>query len=150
MPSESKTRGIAVAEALLTMLVAAVAVMTMARYFYPMQRDVDAVANGLRSNVEFARDLAISRNRVCGLKVLDRSSYEIYEKVPGTMSDDPSITNSYVIDISPIVFVGSPPKVEFRTDGLPSSGGDKVIKLSDGSKERTIVVRRKTGKALLI
>lgn len=108
-------------------------------------RDVDAVARALRSNLQFAQDLAMTHGNTYGFRPLSATTYEIYEGSPGTPARNPLTNGSFTVDISPVQFAGPVPEIPFSRSGSPNIGADVQIGISSGGAARTVTVARNTG-----
>jgi prepilin-type N-terminal cleavage/methylation domain-containing protein len=109
------------------------------------QRDLDAVARLLRSNLQFAQELAMTHGSTYGFHPRSATQYEIFEGSAGTPATNPQDNNPFIVTISPVQFSSTPADVSFLKSGQPSAGADATITLSGGGGSRIITVQQSTG-----
>ncbi|HPW45609.1 MAG TPA: GspH/FimT family pseudopilin [bacterium] len=107
--------------------------------------DLDAIARKLQSNIQLAQDFAMTHGSTYGFRAIDSANYEIFEGIPGSPAKDPLGSGSLLIDISPVVFVGSPPTITFNSVGVPDIASDSTIVLTQSGVTKVITVRSETG-----
>lgn len=107
--------------------------------------DLDAVAKSIRSNLQFAQDLAMTHNSTYGFHRRSATQYEIYEGTVGTPARHPLDGTAFVIDISPVQFSGMTPDIPFLKSGAPDIVADATITLVDVRGGRAIIVAQDTG-----
>ncbi len=107
--------------------------------------EIDSVAKILRSNIQYAQDLAMTNGSSFGIRSIDNSSYEIFEGSPGTPAVNPLTSGNLVIDISPVQFSGSVTTITFDSNGIPDNSANETIQLVEGTSTRTLTVTSDTG-----
>lgn len=131
----------------LVMMVGVLAALALAAVtrFDLSEKDVDSVAKQLRSNLQLAQDLAMTHGSVYGFRSINVTSYEIFDSAPGTPTINPLTRGDFVVDITPVEFVGVVPTVLFARTGMPDIVADTAIALSGGAQSRTVTVIKNTG-----
>jgi len=109
------------------------------------EQNIDAESKLLRSNIQFAQDLAMTYGSTFGFRSIDTTTYEIYEGTPGTPAMDPLTNDDLVVDMSPVQFQGAVPTIAFSSTGKPSNAVDANITLVEGGAERRLTVIKNTG-----
>ena len=107
--------------------------------------DMEGVAVNLRSNIQFAQDLAMTHGSSYGFRSTSATGYEIFEGVPGTPARNPLTRSDFEVNISPVQFSGSVTTITFNSDGIPDNVSDVIIQLTEGSHNRSITVASETG-----
>ena len=107
--------------------------------------DLDAVARSIRSNLQFAQDLAMTHGSTYGFHRISATQYEIYEGSAGVPATHPLDGTVFVIDIAPVQFTGVTPDVPFLKSGAPDIVADATISLVGAAGTRDIVVAQDTG-----
>lgn len=138
-------RGFTLIELVLTMLVIVVLAVTAATRIRLEKRDLDAVAKVLRSNLQFAQDLAMTHGSIYGFHVSSFTSYEIFEGAAGFPVTNPLGGQPFVVDMAPVQFSGTPADIAFQASGQPSIAADATITLVGGSSTRIVTVQQDTG-----
>ena len=138
-------RAFTLMELVLTIVVVTVLVVAAIAVVNLGGKDIDAVAKVLRSNIQFAQDLAMTNGNPYGFEALSTTTYQIFEGAPGTPARDPLGGGALQVDISPVAFFGSVPTITFMPSGQPSISNDAVINLTDGSRTEQVQVARSTG-----
>ena len=111
--------------------------------------ELDANANNLKSNIQFAQDLAMTHGSIYGFRPIDASNYEIYESSPGSPAQNPLTNSDLLIDMAPVQFQGSPPTFEFDENGFMTFGSNATITLTQSGSTRTLTVQDQTGHVTL-
>ncbi|HPQ80594.1 MAG TPA: type II secretion system protein [bacterium] len=137
--------GFTIVELIATLVVLGILAVTAMTRSFLGQRDLDAVSRMLRSNIQLAQDLAMTNGTTYGFHARGASEYEIFDGAPGTPATNPQDNRPFVVDISPVQFVGTPVDVPFFKSGSPDIALDAVISLSEGGGSRTITVLQDTG-----
>lgn len=137
--------GFTIIEAVIVMAVLTILSVTALTKFNLGTRNLDAVGKALRSNIQFAQDLAMTNGSVYGFRSLNSTSYEIYNGAPGTPATNPHTRGSFTVNISPVQFFGVVPTVPFAASGVPSIAANAQIVLSEGGGTRTVTVEQNTG-----
>jgi len=137
--------GFTIVELVAVMIITAALAITAVAKFDMSATEIDVMSRVLRSNIQFAQEMAMTQGSTFGLRIVSTTSYEIYDGSPGTPATDPLTQGSLVVDISPVTFTTST-GVAFDSDGRPDNVSDLVIGLSDsGGRTRTITISRNTG-----
>lgn len=107
---------------------------------------LDVAAWGLRANIQYAQDLAMTQNDDFGFNPLSATTYEIYEGAPGVPAKDPLTNDDMTVDMAPAFFQGTPTAVQFDSAGVPDNATavDIVVQISGGGT-RTVRVEPNTG-----
>ncbi|MFH1830846.1 MAG: GspH/FimT family protein [Pseudomonadota bacterium] len=108
-------------------------------------KDLDAVARALRSNIQFAQDLAMTRGSHYGFTGVSTTEYQIFDGAPGTPARNPFTNRNFNVNISPIAFVGAVPTITFLSSGQPNIASNEMITLTDGTGTVKVKVARSTG-----
>ena len=109
------------------------------------QQNIDAVAKLLRSNIQFAQELAMTQGSAFGFHVRSSTQYEIFTGAAGSPATNPLDNTSFVVTTSPVQFSATPADISFASSGNPGLSADEAIKLTDGTNTRTITVQQNTG-----
>ncbi len=131
--------------AIVIMVILAIIAVTVANI---SGKDVDSVAKVMRSNIQFAQDLAMTHGSTYGFRTTSGTNYEIYDGAPGSPATDPLTGGNMLYNIAPVQFFGGlQPQVIFQPDGKAQviNGADQNIRITDGSQQRYIQVEPNTG-----
>lgn len=109
------------------------------------QQNIDAVAKLLRSNIQFAQELAMTQGSVFGFHARSSTQYEIFTGAAGSPTTNPLDNTSFVVTTSPVQFSATPADISFASNGNPGLSADETIRLTDGTNTRTITVQQNTG-----
>jgi prepilin-type N-terminal cleavage/methylation domain-containing protein len=121
------------------------AITAIVKSAFVVQSNLDAVVKSLRSNLQFAQDLAMTHGSTYGFHCRSATQYEIYEGAPGTPARNPLDGTAFVITISPVQFSGTPADIPFLKSGSPDIAADATINLVGGGGARMITVQQDTG-----
>lgn len=148
---KKNSRGFTMIEIIVGMTVLTILAVIAVTIANVQGKDVDNIAKVMRSNIQFAQDLAMTHGRVYGFRAITTTTYEIYESTPGMPAKDPLTNRNMSYDISPIQFFGGMQSViQFSATGSAAiTGGDGTLKLTDGSQQRYLQVEPNTGFVLL-
>lgn len=138
-------RAFTMLELVLVMAVIGILAFAAITRFNLSTNNLDASARVLRSNLQLAQDWAMTLGTTYGFRSVNSTSYEIYETAPGNPATNPLTNTSFVVNISPVQFSGSPPTVPFLNTGVPNIVVDTVITMTDGGGTRTITIKKNTG-----
>lgn len=141
----SGSGGFTIVELVAAMFVLGILAVTAATKSFLNEKDLDAVARMMRSNLQLAQDLAMTNGSTYGFHLRGATEYEIYEGTPGTPATNPQDNRPFVVQISPIQFVGTPADLPFLKTGRPDIAADATIALVGGGGTRTITVQQDTG-----
>ncbi|MBT3182320.1 MAG: prepilin-type N-terminal cleavage/methylation domain-containing protein [Deltaproteobacteria bacterium] len=107
--------------------------------------EIDSVSKILRSNIQYAQDMAMTNGSSYGMRSIDSTSYEIFDGTPGTPAVSPLTNNDLVVDMSPVQFFGSVTTITFDSNGIPDNSANETIQLTEGDHSRTLTVSSDTG-----
>ncbi|MFH1356582.1 MAG: GspH/FimT family pseudopilin [bacterium] len=113
--------------------------------------NITVVAQKIRSDIEYARSLAMTKKGTTFGAFFDDANdeYTVYESVVGTPILDPLTKQSFLEDFSKwssVTITGGDYTVEFNRVGVPTTGGGGSVQITDGSTTKTIAVTAGTGK----
>jgi MSHA pilin protein MshC len=138
--------GFTLVELVAVMVVVSVLAVMATTKFNLGQRDLDAVAKSLRSNLQLAQDLAMTHGSTYGFHMRSATQYEIFQSSAGTPASNPLDNSNFVVTISPVQFSGSPSDIPFLKSGSPNIAADATITLTaSGGGSRIITVQQNTG-----
>ncbi len=143
--AEGRSRGFTIVELIAAMVVLGILAVTAVTKITLNQKDLDAVSRVMRSNIQFAQELAMTQGSTFGFHVRSATEYEIFEGSPGSPAINPQDNRPFVVSISPVQFVGTPADIPFLRTGRPDIGLDSVITLAGGGSSRIITVQQETG-----
>lgn len=141
----TKNAGFTLIELAMMIVLIGILVVGFLVTFNPNKVDLDATAKVLKSNIQFAQDLAMTHGSVYGFRKIDSVSYEIFEGVAGVPAKDPLTNGFLVVNISPIQFQGATPTVQFQSSGRPAIVADAQIVITDGTSIKTLTIKNNTG-----
>ncbi len=146
MRTMGNRRGLTFLELIAVMVVLVTLVLFAMTPFEYEGASLDVAAWGLRANIQYAQDLAMTQNDDFGFSPLTASTYEIYEGAPGAPAKDPLTNDDMTVDMAPASFQGTPTAVEFDSTGVPDNATavDIVIQGPQGGT-RTVRVEPNTG-----
>lgn len=137
--------GHTIVELIVVIAIVSILAFAAATRFDLAQRTLEGVARSLRSNLQFAQDLAMTQGNTLGFNVIDATHYEIYAGVPGNPILNPLTNTGFIVDISPVQFTLPVSTVPFLKSGAPNIAASVTIQLSDAGGTRTITVQQNTG-----
>lgn len=110
---------------------------------------ISAAAKQVQSDIEYARQLAMTTNVTHGVWFVASGNYTVYRAAVGTPVLSPLTHQPMVVTLSssyPGVTLQNDYWVEFDSFGAPTVGGGGSVVLTNSSGNRTIQVLAGTGK----
>lgn len=111
-----------------------------------------SAAEQVRSDIEYARENAMTTGQTSGVQFINNSSYTVYQGTPATPLLNPLTRQDMVVTLSssyPGVSVSGNYTVEFGSLGSPTTGGGGSITLTSSSLTKIISVTANTGRVVL-
>lgn len=132
-------------ELVIVMVIVTILAITAVTRLDVTTRNLDSIARALRSDLQFAQDLAMTNGSIYGFRSLNSTSYEVYNGAPGTPATNPLTRGNFTVNISPVQFFGVVPTVPFLNTGVPNIAANAMIVLTESGGQRTIIVEQNTG-----
>lgn len=113
---------------------------------------LDAASKQVQSDVEYARQLAMTTNVVHGVQFVANGSYTVYQAIVGTPISSPLTHQNMIITLSdryPGVTIQTNYTVEFDSFGAPSVGGGGAVTIINPSGSKVIRVIDTTGSVVI-
>lgn len=113
---------------------------------------LDAAVKQVQSDVQHARQLAMTTGTTHGVQFVQNGNYTVYISAIATPVLSPLTRQSMVITLSgkyPGVSLQTNYTVEFNSLGAPSVGGDGSVTVTNTSGNRSVMVRAATGSVVI-
>lgn len=146
-------RGFTAVEILLTIALLGILAFAMISLITPVGSvRLNAAAEQLRSDIQFAQQNAMTTGQVSGVQLVNGGSYTVYQGTTATPLINPLTGQSMVITLNtnyPNTVISGNLTVEFDYMGKPTTGGGGSISLVNGSFTKTISVTQNTGRVTI-
>lgn len=113
---------------------------------------LDAAAKQVQSDIEYARQLAMTTNVLHGVQFVSAGTYTVYRSAVATPVLSPQTRQNMVVTLSsryPGVTLQSNYTVEFNSFGAPTTGGGGFVTVGNVSGTKVIAVTNTTGSVVI-
>lgn len=140
-------RGFTLVELVLVLLILGILAATAIPRVPVSPVGVDAAARKIRSDLQYARSLAMTRGRNHGIEFTTAAPYVLYDQTPSSPVLDPLSRTAFSEDLRRFgrSQVTTSLRVEFDSWGRPTLTGGGSVTVSNGSFSRTLNILPETG-----
>ncbi len=113
---------------------------------------LDAASKQVQSDIEYARQLAMTTNVIHGVQFVSNGAYTVYRSVVAAPVSSPLTHQDMVITLSakyPAVTIQTNYTVEFDSFGAPSAGGGGSVTITNPAGSKVIRVVDTTGSVVI-
>lgn len=113
--------------------------------------NVEAAAQRVEQDLRYARDLALTKNKNCGIQFQTNGDYVVYEGTPATASLNPLTQQSFSYNVGDDfkgVSIHNLPvtlQIEFNPLGTPILNGGNAVQVGNDQRTISIAVQANTG-----
>jgi prepilin-type N-terminal cleavage/methylation domain-containing protein len=143
------SRGFTLAELVVVVAIAGVlAVAAIVATPSPTDANLMAAARQVQSDIEYAKQNAMTTGTTSGVSFTANGSYTVYQGTTATPLTSPLTLSNMVITLStnfPGISISNSYVVQFNNLGAPTTGGGSSVTLTNGTTTHKVNVTNNTG-----